>query len=398
MRCVKKPVLYSLVAIAALLAPIQTCTALSIPEYSANDVIYYNPNASDACLPGNGGGAKPGAGSTTDGNANAPIIWNFFKSKGFRDEQVAGIIGNFSVESGLLPNRVQGAGMQTSNTLPASGGYGLAQWDDRKTLLSQHTKPVYDLMQQLEFVMFELNGPEKAAYDAFKNVTTVEEATRVWMLKYERPGVPALAERTATAKLTYDKYKGSGSSSSGDTVSGNTAAGGCHTNGPGGAEAGNLVQTALNYAWPTYSANNIAMKKTYAAAVQKTKDAGKYIGGIRYPGVDCGGFVTRVYQDSGVDPNYGGNGNTTIQEQYINSSGKYVQFKPTSSKDMKPGDIAINADHTYMYVGPDLTGSDDSGKPVKFATVIASASLDERAPMAGHEAPADPAFHWYRLK
>ncbi len=160
-----------------------------------------------------------------------------------------------------------------------------------------------------------------------------------------------------------------------------------------GAAAGNAIQTAINYAWPDYHpAPYVTPKDTYKKALETAKKAGKYIGGINYPGIDCGGFVTRVMQDSGVDPTYGGGGATGIQLNYAQTSGKYTEIHPKTTADMKPGDIAIknngSSGHTYMFVGTNPG----------FNSNIASASLDERAPMAGHETPADPEYHWFRLK
>lgn len=158
----------------------------------------------------------------------------------------------------------------------------------------------------------------------------------------------------------------------------------------GGAVSGNLIQTAINYAWPDWhNALYITMKPTYETAITTAKSAGKYIGGIKYPGVDCGGFVTRVMQDSGVDPNYGGGGNTIYQQKYMDDHPElYEKLNITDTSGLKPGDIAINNGHTYLYVG----------EVANFNEKVASASLDQRAPMAGKESPYDPKFNYYRHK
>lgn len=188
------------------------------------------------------------------------------------------------------------------------------------------------------------------------------------------------------------------STTSQSTTSQNTAA----TNADCASGGGGVVQTALNYAWPQNAKQlgkgYVQRKKVYEAAITKATAAGKYVGACG--GVDCGGFVTRVMQDSGVDPDYGGGGNTAVQLNYVLShSDKYEEIKPTSTADMKPGDIAIRPnDHTYMFIGAGLTGTDDNGNPVKFDSSIASASQCSRAPMAGWEKPADPKYRWFRLK
>ena len=150
------------------------------------------------------------SGSTLVGSENTEKAFNFFVSKGFSEKQTAGILGNFLWESDMNPKRVQGEGNIESNTIPSTGGYGLAQWDDRKFALDAYAKdqgrPVYDLSLQLDFVMFELNGSEKAAYEAFKLTTTIQEATDVWREKYERPGHLAIQERRDLANKAYGDY------------------------------------------------------------------------------------------------------------------------------------------------------------------------------------------------
>ena len=160
-----------------------------------------------------------------------------------------------------------------------------------------------------------------------------------------------------------------------------------------GAVAGNIVQTAINYAWPEYhQADYLEMKPSYKAAVSAAQIAGKYVGGGDNPGIDCGGFVTRVMQDSGVDPNYGGGSNVVSQYEYVKNSPDYQEIINPTETDLRPGDIAIKKDlgHTYLYVG--TVANFDNKK-------IASASyLSWRSPMAGMERPADPDYYWFRHK
>lgn len=172
-----------------------------------------------------------------------------------------------------------------------------------------------------------------------------------------------------------------------------------------GAASGDAVQTALNYAWPDYrDSPYTVLKSSYRTAVDEAIKKGLYVGGGIKPGIDCGGFVTRVMQDSGVDPMYNndpkiGLRNTIGQAQYLSASSAYKRLDTKDAR--QPGDIAINDGHTYMYVGNGLTGSDENGNPAKFETSIASASSstsgrDWRTPMAGKESPIDPSYTWYR--
>ena len=174
-----------------------------------------------------------------------------------------------------------------------------------------------------------------------------------------------------------------------------------HDGGRRRAAAGDAVRTALNYAWPEYHAPNyLKLKPSYAKAIATAQKNHKYVGGGTNPGVDCGGFITRVMQDSGLDPEYGGGGATDSQEKHLMESGKYKKIENPTTADLTPGAIAIRSDyggdgggHTYMYVG----------KHAGFETEVASASYSPsntswRAPMAGHELVADPNYNWYVLK
>ncbi len=161
-----------------------------------------------------------------------------------------------------------------------------------------------------------------------------------------------------------------------------------------GAVSGNLMQTIANYAWPDYKEGNFDMKPAYETAVKTAQANGEYIGGLSYPGVDCGGFVTRVMRNSGLDPEYNNkNGNTTYQLQYMEDNPqKYQKLTGvTGVENLQPGDIAIRdggpgGGHTYIYVGsiPGFNGN------------AASASLDTRAPMADI-ASEFTTYAWYRL-
>ena len=124
----------------------------------------------------------------------------------------------------------------------------------------------------------------------------------------------------------------------------------------------------------------------YANAVTQSISEGRYVGGsvAGVPGIDCGGFVTILVQNSGLEPNYNDTkGPTSAQENWVKTHGwKLLNTSPNTEIDtsiLQPGDIAFTNAHTFIYVGeiPD------------FHSVIASASYADhgagRAPMAGME-------------
>jgi hypothetical protein len=173
----------------------------------------------------------------------------------------------------------------------------------------------------------------------------------------------------------------------------------CGTQGANGAVLGNVVQTAINYAWPDYhEPNYFEMKPAYKAAIDKAIKNNEYVGGLNHPGIDCGGFVTRVMRDSGADPSYNSaNGNTDAQFSYLNAHPeKYLKLGTLkSTKSLQPGDIAINHGHTYIYVGdqPNFHGNAASAS-------VSFSGFSWRAPMASttYFSDSNGSFTWFRLK
>ena len=159
---------------------------------------------------------------------------------------------------------------------------------------------------------------------------------------------------------------------------------------------GNLADTTKAYAWPTYKGLTIAATTAWQDASQKARSEGRYIGGIQHPGIDCGGFVTTLLVDSGFAPNYNyggklsaGAGATPTQRAWADAN--WENLGPGSKinvADLQPGDVAHLPGHTFVFVG-NIDG---------FESNIASASLDERAPMAGKESLTAGNTTWYRQK
>lgn len=131
-------------------------------------------------------------------------------------------------------------------------------------------------------------------------------------------------------------------------------------------------------------------KPAYATAVQKRMSEGKYVGTTTQglEGVDCGGFVTSVVQESGWDPDYNTNpsGDTTRQHDFLVASSKWddVTSQIKSESDLKPGDVFITKGkgHTFIYAG------DISGYTV---SRMAEANLEMDAPM--EKGSSDPMYY-----
>lgn len=389
---------------------------------ATNESVSQSSSTSGACC------ADPGAGRVSlAGNNNVEKILNFYMRKGLNLAQASGIVGNMMQESGLKPNIVQGGKLvgEGENYKMQNGvGFGLVQWTftGRQAPLQQHIDKLgvknTDLGGQLSFTWVELTGPYLSTLNNLKRTNDPVQAAVAVHDGYEKSAdspSEVRSVRGGNAKKIYDQYKNAPS------LAGSTAASNMNnpsgeekvdehgqaktetvaateestpdTSGCGNFAGGNFNETLKAYAWPKYKGNDIKPTDAYAGAVKKAMGQGLYVGGTAYKGIDCGGFVTLLVRDSGYDKGYNSNGkggNTSAQESWLK---QHWQSLGTSSSisagKLQPGDVAINSTHTFIYVG-DIPG---------FEGKIASASWDERAPMADNQqSPTQPGYNWYRKK
>lgn len=163
------------------------------------------------------------------------IIWNFFKSKGFTDFGVAGLMGNIQAESNFNPQNLQNNGNKKLNMTDEEYtkavdcgeydfesfckdgyGFGLVQhtFHTRKAALYQYAKTsnksIGDLQMQLDFIYNELKG-YKAVIAVLTTAKTVREASDIVMLKYERPAdqsEDAQKKRASKGEAIYNEFCG----------------------------------------------------------------------------------------------------------------------------------------------------------------------------------------------
>lgn len=134
----------------------------------------------------------------------------FFKSKGLKDYQAAGIVGNLMLESGS-PDLSKTDAIGDKKLGPNGSSYGLAQWRlDRRTALknfaAKQGKPMSDFNTQLEFLWEEINGSQKQykVLEGLLNSKNVEEATTSFMNTFERPNKNPKINGLAT-RIKYSK-------------------------------------------------------------------------------------------------------------------------------------------------------------------------------------------------
>ena len=153
--------------------------------------------------------------------------------------------------------------------------------------------------------------------------------------------------------------------------------------------AGDFADYVLRYAWPEHRDMDVN-KEDYQTDQVRRSGEGIYTGSNGFThtnqlGVDCGGFVTAITQESKMDPNYNDSQcNTICQIAYAKEHYERV----TDTSKLQPGDIAFTDDstspgHTWIYVG-EISGFDSN---------IASASWGTRSPCAGLEGTDGAWYH-----
>lgn len=376
--------------------------------YSSNDILFYDPRCDTGVAQGL---------ISLQGKDNLEKILKFLMdpARGLTLAQAAGIIGNLMAESRLDPSIIQGGGQANPDYKPVSGvGFGLAQWtfparqDPLVKYINEHvpTRDITDLDGQVNFLWFEMTGSHSNALRKLKETTTPLDAAISFHTYYEGSADSAAQVqqvRGANAEKIYKQYSdapalagsttgtdGKPTINSTSTVAKNVGRSCTPT-----AAGGDLIGLTQQYAWPEYRGLDITPTDAYKDAVQRAVAAGRYVGGLRHRGIDCGGFVTTLIVDSGYDKNYNygslisqGAGYTVKQEAWLKANWKSIDPKDATNR--QPGDVAISDSHTYIFVGPDVF-------PDKYP--IASASLDERAPMRGTESVVSTphsGFRWYR--
>lgn len=133
-------------------------------------------------------------------------VFSGLVSRGIPPHIAEGITMNLRDESGLNPGINEAAPMVAGSR----GGYGLAQWTGprRKALesaASQRGVAVDDPDFQLDFLVEELQGPEKQAWARVAQTSTAGDAAAAFATNFLRPAKQHLERRVAS-------YTGSGGS------------------------------------------------------------------------------------------------------------------------------------------------------------------------------------------
>lgn len=139
-------------------------------------------------------------------------VTNLIRDFKLEDFQAAAIPGNGGHESGGFTK------LQEIN--PTAGRGGLGHFQDTgprrvafEAWLAQNADKGWNagtFEANYSFLFRELEGPEYKALAALKQTTTLEQATEVFMDKFERPGVEYFQSRIDYARRALDAFKASG--------------------------------------------------------------------------------------------------------------------------------------------------------------------------------------------
>jgi hypothetical protein len=161
-------------------------TPLMLSGDTPTDPLLNQPATSPGFF-GQGGTLKrwfrhPFGGSSAKKNPADPNqLRSYFKSQGWSDPQIAGILGNYQGESG----------MDAANVGDQGASAGLGMWRGQRRgafrLMFGHDVSEGTPLEQAKFTQWELTHTEKDAGDHLRATTSAREAGAVFSREYERP-------------------------------------------------------------------------------------------------------------------------------------------------------------------------------------------------------------------
>lgn len=205
--------------------------------YQRDNISFLEPSE---CAPGANCTPCTGeGGGVPTGSNNQERAFRFFITKGMAPNQAAGFVGNLMAESG--PN------IDPTAVNPSSGAYGVAQWlGSRLTGLNSYAsqnggnREDFDIQMNYLWdvdIPAQINGgfPDIGRVTQNNPSMSVEEATEVILLEFERPGVGErkLEQRIGWARGVLQLY-GNGT-------------GGSSTTGCAGSESGRVIDGFVLY-------------------------------------------------------------------------------------------------------------------------------------------------------
>jgi hypothetical protein len=140
------------------------------------------------------------------GDSNAAQAYNYLVGQGLAPQQAAGVVANLTAESGVIPNRKQGAGMQTITSfseVTPNVGYGIAQWtspgrqQNWGKFAEEKKMDALSLELELMYLWHELETTPDYGLEQLKAAPDLRQATWIFLAFFERPGTVVDAGKAA---------------------------------------------------------------------------------------------------------------------------------------------------------------------------------------------------------
>lgn len=261
-----------------------------------------------------------GGSDSVEGDSVEAQVWNFLRAHGFSAAATAGIMGNMYAESGFIVDVEEYSG---------GGGFGLCQWTGsrRTNLINYCNNNGYDyksVQGQMNFLMYEYDNYYGAQLggDSFKNTSSVEEATRLWLNKFEVAGISRWSVRINAANDYYNRWH--------QYTTIPTTSGGSLNDGTTTASQSKLIEAAYS-----------------------TPSAGYNL---------CATWVTWVFDKVGI--HFGGNG-CDMTANYCHST-DLGQLKPGMIIGVVHSPYSYTYGHIAIYVGGDTILSCELGQVARY--------------------------------
>lgn len=371
---------------------------------------------------------------------NAKKIYSVMKTFGLSDEQIAGMLGNWQIESGVDPTTIEGIYDETQNIqgpkhqaamkdwdtyvrgtlskkyaghdytqnsgyLASNGkkypGIGLAQWTGGSAMkfldfAKSLNKDWWTIDYQLSYMLAQGAPTErfgKQFWPKFKEFKGSAGEASTWFAKYFEGNTKMAIPKRAEAA---EKWLAQEKSWSVDSSYGNSIIGMAKELGDvatDGAVADKLRSCVRAMKYDNSTLANAAVSYAY-----ETKDEGRGNNGtplyrrlheVIWPGdqyfQSCDRGVSTAVRWSGTDEEFP-KGDTREQLSYMTTSDKWKKIGSTGSMTMdqlQPGDVFCLKGHVFMYVGHDAVAAKYPNTGPKIDSV--SASLNMRSPGCGND-------------
>lgn len=398
--------------------------AIDVDFYSANDILFYNPNDT-GCNDTSETNTVDGTTGDTGYEQRLETTLNFLTGKGFSLAAASGIAANLKMESGIAPTRIQNTPPSVKapdNYNPVNKtGFGIAQWTftSRQSALKDYAKSqgknITDLTVQLEFLWHEATTHSEystmikalnsiKSETPYKGVDPVIAATILFHGRTDKlmhnstvqkvnpsrgfegsadTGARVVNHRGGAATTIYKKYDGKIADGTGVTGIGSEPSDGESDGGTNncgdGAVAGNIVSTAINFALdkPIPEDANPLQNQPSDAKPAYVEALEKYNKGANV--ADCGIYVATVMIASEADKDYPKAG-TASQITYVKSkTDKYKIIENPKRSDLVEGDIMIvnngTDHHTLIYTGNSPYPAADASQDKRVPSVRKEGSL-----------------------